>query len=51
LSAALDELAAGYAEHRRAFAGNGQQLAAAHREAPQVLMELIAAARAGGSHR
>jgi glycosyltransferase involved in cell wall biosynthesis len=51
LSAALDELAADYAEHRRAFAGNGRQLAAAHREAPRVLMELIAAARAGGSHR
>jgi hypothetical protein len=50
LSAALDELAAGYAAHRQAFAGNGQQLAAAHREAPRILMELIAAARAGGSH-
>jgi len=46
-AAALDDLAGAYEEHRGAFADNGRRLAASHREAPLVLMELIAHARAG----
>lgn len=42
LAEALGRLAASYAEHRRAFAENGRQLAAVHRDAPRILIELIA---------
>jgi glycosyltransferase involved in cell wall biosynthesis len=47
LAAALDDMAESYDEHRGAFAENGRQLAAAHREAPRVLMQLIEHARPG----
>jgi glycosyltransferase involved in cell wall biosynthesis len=47
LAAALDDLAESYDERRGAFLDNGLQLAAAHREAPRVLMELIERARGG----
>jgi glycosyltransferase involved in cell wall biosynthesis len=46
LAEALGGLGASYAEHRRAFVDNGRQLAAVHRDAPRILIELIA--RAGG---
>lgn len=42
---ALEELLASYEEQRRAFAENGSRLQAIHRDAPRVLMDLIASAR------
>ena len=45
---ALGELAASYDDNRQAFAANGRRLHAIHRDAPRVLMELIALA---GSRR
>jgi glycosyltransferase involved in cell wall biosynthesis len=45
LSGALGRLASDYAAHRRAFADNGRELASTHRDAPRILMELIADAR------
>jgi glycosyltransferase involved in cell wall biosynthesis len=44
LGHAMAELAGSYELHRRAFADNGRQLASIHRNAPEVLMELIALA-------
>jgi glycosyltransferase involved in cell wall biosynthesis len=46
LASAAASLAAGYDEHRRAFAENGARLRAVHRESPRILMELIADAGA-----
>jgi glycosyltransferase involved in cell wall biosynthesis len=46
LAGATAHLAAGYDEHRRAFAENGARLRAVHRESPRILMELIADAGA-----
>jgi glycosyltransferase involved in cell wall biosynthesis len=46
-AAALHDLASSYDERRGAFAENGRRLTVAHRDAPLVLMELIAHARGG----
>jgi glycosyltransferase involved in cell wall biosynthesis len=46
LGDALNGLAVSYAAYRRAFAANGRELAAVHRDAPRILIELIA--RVGG---
>lgn len=49
LGDALGRLAGSYEAHRRAFADNGRRLATIHRDAPRVLMELIAVAGRGAS--
>ncbi len=46
LAGAAAKLDAGYDDRRRAFAENGARLRAVHREAPRILMELIADAGA-----
>jgi len=51
LSRAMGELADSHELHRRAFADNGRQLEAIHRDAPRILMELIALAGRRASWR
>jgi glycosyltransferase involved in cell wall biosynthesis len=46
LADATAAVAAGYDDHRRAFADNGAHLRAVHSESPRILMELIADAGA-----
>jgi glycosyltransferase involved in cell wall biosynthesis len=46
LAAAMAELGAAYGRHRRAFEENGARLRRVHRDAPRILMELIADAGA-----
>jgi glycosyltransferase involved in cell wall biosynthesis len=46
LAGATAAVAAGYGEHRRAFAENGARLRVLHSESPRILMELIADAGA-----
>jgi glycosyltransferase involved in cell wall biosynthesis len=46
VAGATAAVAAGYDDHRRAFAENGARLRAVHRESPRILMELIADAGA-----
>jgi 1,2-diacylglycerol 3-alpha-glucosyltransferase len=51
LGDALDGLAASYAAHRRGFADNGRELAAVHRDAPRILVDLIARVSGRASRR
>jgi glycosyltransferase involved in cell wall biosynthesis len=51
MSRAMGELAGAYQLNRRAFADNGRQLEAIHRDAPRILMELIALAGRRASSR
>jgi glycosyltransferase involved in cell wall biosynthesis len=50
LAGALADVAAGYEDHRRAFEENGARLRRVHRDAPRILMELIADAGARPAH-